>query len=96
MSHVIQGSFRRVSLYTNAEWTLVHPATGNRTLCCEVKIGRFFLKNMSTEEISINLKHFLSRNYLFLWSGLNSPLQSLANQFFSQTFEQFFSKKKCE
>jgi len=34
-------------------------------------------------------------SFLGLWSGfINSPLQSLVNQHFSQAFERLFSKKK--
>ena len=34
-------------------------------------------------------------SFLGLWSGfINPPLQSLVNQYFSQTFERLFSRKK--
>jgi len=61
----------------------------------EAEIERFFLKQITSTEISINLKYSLLLNYLFLWSGfINLPLQSSSqvNQCFSRTFERLFSK----
>jgi len=41
------------------------------------------------------IEYILLLNWVFLWSGfINSPLQSLVNQRFSQTYERLFSNFK--
>jgi len=61
-----------------------------RTVFRGRKSNTLLPKQISSKEISKSA-------VLVLWSGcINPQLQSSVNQFFSQTFEQLFSKKKRE